>query len=49
MTEKKLLFTKIHKRRLRIRDKKIKALLSNNTKNNTKEDFFELLKRAVHP
>jgi hypothetical protein len=48
MVKNNCLLVKTHKRRLRIKDKKIKALLNNNSKNNTKEDFFELLKRAVH-
>jgi len=37
------------KRRLRIKNKKIKTLLRDHQRNNAKDDFFELLKRAVNP
>jgi hypothetical protein len=33
--------------RLRIKDKKIKSLLRNGERKNAKDDFFELLRRAV--
>jgi hypothetical protein len=35
------------KRKLRIKDKKIKALMKDGGRNNARDDFFELLKRAV--
>jgi hypothetical protein len=35
--------------RLRIRSKKIKELLIDGGRKNAKDDFFELLRRAVHP
>jgi hypothetical protein len=35
--------------RLRIKDKKIKELLKNGNRKNAKDDFFELLRRAVRP
>jgi hypothetical protein len=37
------------KRRLRIRNKKIKTLLTDGGRSDAKDDFFELLKRAVRP
>jgi hypothetical protein len=37
----------MQKKRLRIKNKKIKALLKDGGRNNAKDDFFELLKRAV--
>jgi hypothetical protein len=35
------------KKRLTIKDKKIKALLKNSGRKDAKKDFFELLKRAI--
>jgi hypothetical protein len=37
------------KKRLRIKDKKITELLKDGGRKSAKDDFFELLKRAVHP
>ena len=37
------------KKRLRIKDAKIKEVLKDGGRKNAKDDFFELLKRAVHP
>jgi hypothetical protein len=49
MVRKNCLPVKIKKGRLRIKNKKIKALLTDGGRNNAKEDFLELLKRSVHP
>jgi len=38
----------MQKKRLRIKDKKIKELLKNGGRKSAKDDFFELLKRAVN-
>jgi len=35
------------KKRLTIKDKKIKALVKNGGRKGAKKDFFELLKRAI--
>jgi|WetSurMetagenome_2_1015567.scaffolds.fasta_scaffold00353_31 hypothetical protein len=37
------------RKKLRIKNKKIKILLKDGGRNNAKDDFFELLKRAVRP
>lgn len=39
----------VNKKRLIIKDKKMKENLKNNPNNDTKKDFFELLKRAAKP
>jgi len=49
MTKSNYSLMKIKKRRLIIRSKKIKTLLKDGGRPDAKEDFFELLKRAVHP
>jgi hypothetical protein len=36
------------KRKIRIRDKKIKKILKEENRKNVKDDFFELLRRAVN-
>jgi hypothetical protein len=35
--------------RLRIKDKKIKEVLIDGGRKSARDDFFELLRRAVHP
>jgi hypothetical protein len=35
------------KKRIRIKDKKIKAVLKNEIRENARDDFFELLRRAI--
>jgi hypothetical protein len=37
------------KKRITVKDKKIKALLKNGGRKGAKKDFFELLKRSVTP
>jgi hypothetical protein len=37
------------KKPLRIKDKKIREVLKSSGKRNVRDDFFELLKRAVNP
>jgi hypothetical protein len=37
----------MQKKRLKVKDKKVKELIDYGNRKNVKEDFFELLKRAV--
>jgi hypothetical protein len=37
------------KKRLTVKDRKIKDLLKNGGRKDAKKDFFELLKRAIRP
>ena len=49
MAKNKFSVAIIQKKRLRIKNKKIKTLLTDGGRSDAKDDFFELLKRAVHP
>ena len=38
----------MEKKRIKVKDKKVRGLIKEGSRKNAREDFFELLKRATH-